>query len=117
MSVGSVEVLSGDQASEGEHDASYSTDEADVSQGSIPLLDISASDDDETRKRKAHDYERRSDTAYAAWKEKQTSDGVKGMEERDQMVNDYMDGKRRPKNPDPLGPLFPTWRTAGCSSR
>ena len=42
--------------------------------------------------------------AYAAWKEKQTSDGVKGMEERDQMVNEYMDGKRRPKNPDPLGP-------------
>ena len=83
---------------------SYSTDEADVSQGSIPLLDISASDDDETRKRKAHDYACKSDTAYAAWKEKQTSDGVKGIEERDQTVNDYTDGKRRPKNPDPLGP-------------
>ena len=80
------------------------TDEADVSQGSIPLLDISASDDDETRKRKAREYARRSDTAYAAWKEKQTSDGIKGIEERDQMVNDYTDGKRRPKNPDPLGP-------------
>ena len=76
----------------------------DVSQGSIPLLDISASDDDETRKCKARDYAHRSDTAYAAWKEKQASDGVKGIEERDQMVNDYMDGKRRPKNPDPLGP-------------
>ena len=103
-SVGSVEVLSGDQASEGEHDTSYSTDKADVSQGSIPLLDISASDDDETRKCKVRDYARRSDTAYATWKEKQTSDGVKGMEERDQMVNDYTDGKRRPKNPDPLSP-------------
>ena len=83
---------------------SYSTDEADVSQGSIPLLNISASDDEETRKRKARDYARRVDTAYAAWREKQTSDSVKGMEERDQMVNDYTDGKRRPKNPDPLGP-------------
>ena len=103
-SVGSVEVLSGDQASEGEHDVSYSTNEADVSQGSIPLLDISASDDNETRKRKARDYARRSDTAYATWKEKQTSDGIKGIEEWDQMVNDYTDGKRRPKNPDPLGP-------------
>ena len=96
---------------------SYSPDEADVSQGSIPLLDISASDDDETRKRKAHDYARRRDTAYAAWKEKQTSDGVKGMEERDQMVNDYTDGKRRPKILTLSAPLFPTWRTAGCSSR
>ena len=115
-SVGSIEVLSGDQASEGEHDVSYSTDEADVSQGSIPLLDISASDDDETRKRKARELACRSDTAYAAWKEKQISDGVKGIEERDQMVNDYMDGKRRPKNPDPLGPPFPTWRNTGCFS-
>ena len=75
-----------------------------MSQGSIPLLDISASDDDETRKRKARELARRSDTAFAAWKEKQISDGVKGIEERDQMVNDYMDGKRKPKNPDPLGP-------------
>ena len=38
------------------------------------------------------------------WKEKQISDGVKGIEERDQMVNDYVDRKKRPKNPDPLGP-------------
>ena len=75
-----------------------------MSQGSIPLLDISASDDDETRKRKACEYARRSDTAYATWKEKQTSDGVKGIEERAQIVNDYTDGKRKPKNPDPLGP-------------
>ena len=62
------------------------------------------SDDDETRKCKARELARRSDTAFAAWKEKQISDGVKGIEERDQMVNDYMDGKRKPKNPDPLGP-------------
>ena len=75
-----------------------------MSQGSIPLLDISASDDDETCKRKARAYARKSDTAYAAWKEKQTSDGVEGLEEWDQTVNDYTDGKKRPKNPDPLGP-------------
>ena len=103
-SVRSVEVLSGDEASEGEHDVSYSTDEADVSQGSIPLLDISASDNNETHKCKARELACRSDTAFAAWKEKQISDGIKGIEERDQMVNDYTDGKRKPKNPDPLGP-------------
>ena len=88
----------------GEHDVSYSTDEADVSQGSIPLLDISAADDEGTRKRKAWDLACRSDTDFAAWKEKQISEGVKGIEERDNMVNDYMNGKRKPKNPDPLGP-------------
>ena len=115
-SVGSVEVLSGDEASEGEHDASYSTDEADVSQGSIPLIDISALDDDETRKRRACDLARRSDTAFIVWKEKQISEGIKGIGEWDQMVNNYMDGKRKPKNPDPLGPPLPTWRNARCFS-
>ena len=75
-----------------------------MSQGSIPLLDISASDNDETRKRKACELACRSDMAFATWKEKQISDGIKGIEERDQMVNDYTDGKRKPKNPNPLGP-------------
>ena len=103
-SVGSVEVLSGDQASEGEHDVSYSTDKAVVSQGSIPLLDISASDDDETRKRKACELVLRSDTAYAAWKEKQISDGIEGIEEWDQMVNDYTDRKKKAQKSRPPWP-------------
>ena len=75
-----------------------------MSQGSIPLLDISTADDEETRKCKACDLAHKSDTDFAAWKEKQISEGVKGIEERDNMVNDYTDGKRKPKNPDPLGP-------------
>ena len=104
MSAGGVEVLSGDEASGGEHDVSSSTDEADVSQGSIPLLNISAASDEETHKHKVRDLACRSDTDFAAWKEKQISEGVKGIEEWDNMVNDYTDGKRKPKNPDPLGP-------------
>ena len=93
------------------------TDEADVSQGSIPLLDISATDDEETRKRKARELACRSDTDFAAWKEKEISKGMKGIEEWDKMVNDYTDSKRKPKNPDTLGPPpFPTWRNAGCFS-
>ena len=75
-----------------------------MSQGSIPLLHISATDDEETRKLKARELAHRSDTDFAAWKEKEISKGMKGIEERDKMVNDYMDGKRRPKNPDTLGP-------------
>ena len=77
-----------------------------MSQGSIPLLDISAADDDETRKRKSRDLARRSDSDFAAWKEQQIGKGVKGIEEQDNMVNDYMDRKRKPQNPDPLGPRF-----------
>ena len=105
-SVGSVEVLSGDEASEGEDDVLDSANEADVSQGSMSLLDISATDDEETRKSKACDLAHKSDTDFAAWKDKLISEGVKGIHERDNTVNDYTDGgkRRRPKNPDPLGP-------------
>ena len=59
-------------------------------------------------KRKARELARKSDTDFAAWKEKLISEGMKGIEEWDSMVNDYTDGKRKPKNPDPLGPPFPT---------
>ena len=108
-SVGSVEVLSGDEASAGEDDVLDSTNEADVSQGSMSLLDISATDDEDTRKRKVHELARKSDTDFTAWKDKLIGEGVKGIQEQDSMVNDYTDGgKRKPKNPGPLGPPFPT---------
>ena len=36
-------------------------------------------------------------------------EGVVGIQEWNSTVNDYADsGKRRPKNPDSLGPPFPT---------
>ena len=81
-----------------------SADEADVSQGSMSLLDISATDDEDTHKCKAHELAHKSDTDFAAWKEKLISEGMKGIEEWDSMVNDYTDGKRKPKSPDPIGP-------------
>ena len=105
-SIASVEVLSGDEASGGDdEDASYSTNEADVSQGSMSLLDISISDEEDTHKRKVHELARKSDTNFMAWKDKLISDGVTGLQERDNMVNDYADSrKRRPKNSDPFVP-------------
>ena len=80
-----------------------------MSQGSISLLDISATDDEGTRKCKARELAHRNDTDFAVWKDKLIGEGVKIIQEWDSMVNDYTDsGKRKPKNPDPLGPLFPT---------
>ena len=73
--VGSIEVLSGDEASGGEDNVLDSANEADVSQGSMSLLDISATDDEDTRKRKACELARKSDTDFAAWKE---NSSVKG---------------------------------------
>ena len=102
-SVGGVETLSGDEASGGEDDVLDSADEADVSQGSMSLLDISATDDEDTRKWKARELACKSDTDFAAWKEKLINEGVKGIEEQDSTVNNYMDGRG-----SPLAPLFPT---------
>ena len=81
-----------------------------MSQGSMSLLDISTTDNEDTRKRKACELASKSDTNFAAWKDKLIGEGVKGIQERDSMVNDYTaGGKRKPKNPDPLGPPpFPT---------
>ena len=105
-SIGSIEVLSGDEASgDDDDDALYSANEADVSQGSMSLLDISVSDDEDTRKHKARELARKSDTDFAAWKDKLISNGTTGLQERDNVVNDYADGgKRKPKNPDFFGP-------------
>ena len=55
-SIGSIEVLSGDEASgDDDDDALYFANEADVSQGSMSLLDISVSDNEDTHKCKARD--------------------------------------------------------------
>ena len=83
----------------------YSADEGDVSQGTVSLLDISVSDDEDTRKCKAHEVARKNDTDFAAWKDKviMWQDDM-GLQERDNVVNDYADGKRKPKNPDFFGP-------------
>ena len=106
VSITSVEVLSGDEASgDDDDDASYSDNEADVFQGSMSLLDISVSDDEDTRKRKVCELARKSDTDFMAWKDKLISDRVTGLQEWDNVVNDYADSrKRRPKNPNSFGP-------------
>ena len=86
-------------------DASYSANKGDVSQGSMSLLDISISDDEDTRKCKVRELARKSDTDFAAWKDKLISDGTTGLQERDNVVNDYADGgKRKPKNPNTFSP-------------
>ena len=107
-SIASVEVLSGDEASgddDDDDDASYSANEADVSQGSMSLLDISVSNNEDTRKHKVRELARKSDTNFMAWKDKLISDRVTGLQEWDNVVNDYADsGKRKPKNPDSFGP-------------
>ena len=105
VSDGSVKVLSGDEASGGEDNVLDSANEADVSQGSVSLLDISTTDDEDTHKCKACKVACKSDIDFTVWKDKLIHEGVMGIPEWDSMVNDYADAwKKRPKNPDTLGP-------------
>ena len=105
----SIEVLSGDEASGGEEDVLDSANEADVSQGSMSLLDISTTDNEDTHIRKVRELARKNDTDFSAWRDKLIRNGVAGIQERDKTVNDYADrGKKKLKNPDIIGPPFPT---------
>ena len=55
--------------------------EGDVSQGTVSLLDISVSNNEDTRKCKAHEVACKNDTNFAAWKDKLISDGTMGLQE------------------------------------
>ena len=63
-----------------------SANEADVSQGSMSLLDISTADDEDTHKCKARKLARKNDTDFAAWRDKLICDGVAGIQEWDKTV-------------------------------
>ena len=51
----------------GEEDAPHSDDEANLSQGTLSLPDISASDDEDTHKAIAHEAAWKSDVQYGNW--------------------------------------------------
>ena len=114
VSIGSVEVLSEDEASGGEDDALDSANEADVSQGSMSLLDISATDDEDTRKHKArvkvtptsrHGKTNSSVKEWQVYKNRTT-----------QWTTMLIVGREDPKILTPLAPPYPTWRNAGVFS-
>ena len=93
------------EASGGEEDILDSANEADVSQGSMSLLDISTTDDEDTCKHKVRELACKNDTNFAAWRDKLIRDWVTGIQEWDKTVHDYADpAKKKPKNPDMIGP-------------
>ena len=65
-------------------------------------------------KHKACELAYKSDIDFVVWKDKLIHEGVTGIQEWDSMVNDYADGgKRRAKNPDPLGPPISYMKECG----
>ena len=100
----------------GEEDAGHLEDEETLSQGTVSLLDISTSDNEDTRKATACEAAHKSDVQYGNWRDEQICQGKEGIAQHDKGVNDYADGGRPCKAPDKIGPLFPTWKSAGCSN-
>ena len=82
----------------------------------MSLLDISTTDNEDTCKCKVQELACKNDTDFTAWRDKLIRNGVAGIEEQDKTVNDYADpGKRRPKNPDTIGPPVSYMKEHGVS--
>ena len=73
-------------------------------QGMVLLLDISNSDNEETRKAAVHEKVCKSDVLYTAWQEEQIYQGNDDIAKCDKRVHDHKDTGRCCKAPDKIGP-------------
>ena len=96
----------GEDTAVGGEDAGHSEDEEALSQGTVSLLDISASDNEEARKAAACETAHRSDVQYGTWWDEQIHQGNEGITRCNKQVNDYADSGRPSKAPDKIGALL-----------
>ena len=95
-----------ENAAAGEEDKGPSDDEEAQSQGTVSLLDISNSDNEEARKATAHEKARKSDVQFATWQDEQIRQGNEAIAWHDKQVHEYVDTGRTNKAPDKIGPLL-----------
>ena len=81
-------------------------DEEAQSQGTVSLLNISSSDNEEAHKATVHEKACKSDVQFAAWQGEQICQGNKAIAWCDKQVHDYVDTGRTSKAPDKIGPLL-----------
>ena len=81
-----------------------SEDEETLSQGTVSLLDISNSDNEETHKAAAREKARKSVVRYASWRDKQIHQGNDDIAKRDKRVHDHANVGKCCKAPDKIGP-------------
>ena len=77
-----------------------------MSQGTVSLLDISKSDNEEACKAAVHKKVHKSNVQFAAWQDEQIRQGNKAIAQCDKQVHDYVDTGRPSKAPDKIGPLL-----------
>ena len=78
----------GDTTMGGEEDAGHSEDEEALSQGTVSLLDISTSDNEDAHKATVHEAVCKSDIQYGNWQDEQICQGNEGITQHDKGVND-----------------------------
>ena len=82
-----------DTAMVGEEDVPHSDDEETLSQGTVSLPDISASDDEET-----------CNVQYGNWQDEQIHQGNEGIAQQDKGIYDYANIRKPCKAPDKISP-------------
>ena len=97
----------------GEEDAGHSEDEETLSQGTVSLLDISTSNNEDARKSTMCEAAHKSNVQYGNWQDEQICQGKEGITQCDKGVNDYADGGKPYKAPDKIGPLVPDMEECG----
>ena len=90
-----------------EEDAGHSDDKDTLSQGTVSLLDISTSNNEDAHEAIAHKAACKSDIQYGNWRVEQICQGKEGITQHDKGVNDYSDGEKHCKAPDKIGPPVP----------
>ena len=87
-----------------EEDVPYSDDEANLSQGTLSLPDISASDNEDTHKAIVCETVCKSDIQYSNWRDNQICQGDDNSSQWDKMTHDYAKVRKTSKAPDNIGP-------------
>ena len=101
-----VVLVPGDEdTAAGGEDADHLEDEEALSQGTVSLLDISNSDNEEACKAAVRKTAHKSDVQYGTWWDEQICQGNEGIAQRDKQVNDYADSGQPSKAPDKISPL------------
>ena len=101
-----VQVNDDDTAAGGEEDTGHSEDKEALSQGTVSLLDISTSDNEDAHKATVCEAACKSNIQYGNWWDEQIHQGKEGIAQCDKGVNDYADGGRPCKAPDKISPPF-----------
>ena len=93
-----------EDAAADEKDEGHSDDEEALSQGTVSLLNISNSNNEEAHKAAVHDKACKSDVQVAAWQDEQICQGNEAIAHCDKQVHNYVDIGRPRKAPDKIGP-------------